>query len=191
MAKQFPDAVQEIITNITPADVEPERELFEHPKDHIGVLVSEQRTRKQQTDAEYIPLYYEKQIEVEGEKATLRLHIQNDPGPLEPEIYYPAVEWRLTQDTLDEQDYWPDYKQFDWMENGQPARLQTGGPGRVGMPLRVRFFVVWNVTECSEDEDGQFFPMNPIKGSDIQQEIENRKGRKMSLVMGASRRRVA
>lgn len=138
-----------------------------------------------------IPIGHERNIKVEDEEGVLVLYFH--VPEIEDDKYYPIVEWRITQDTLDECDYWPEWKSFVYSINGEQIMER-------GLPVKAQFFVFRAIQEMREDQDGHFFTDPPfssslikmsdcgipvIKGSDL----DDLKQEALRTMVGASRRR--
>jgi len=169
--------------------------IEEEKEDHVGIPIVERRKADQIKEFIDIPVGYEKKIMIEGQskEETLVLY-KYVPGIIDPNKYYPVLEWRITQDTVDDADIWPEWKGFDVAFNGQ---AQRGGDGRV---LTAQCFIYRSIQEMDENQDGLFFSDPPFaceftKMSDVGipvilgSEIEYARSAMRGGTVGATRRR--
>lgn len=168
-------------------------ELVRIPQEGIGIFVQEVRKADKMPEDVEIPVGYEREIKFGDETGTMILY-RNVPGDIDPEMYYPLTEWRMTMEKMDDQDNLPQWKAFPVVINGQPLRDD------VGRQIVAQCFVYRAAMGMPEEDDGKFFFTGPfvfslvketdigipaIKGSDIPEAIAQIRG----ISTGATRRR--
>ncbi len=159
----------------------------------LGVLVVEKKDAKELQGDIKIKLGYETPAKIGEQDIIIALFI-NVPT-VDDDLYYPLVEWRITQERLDDCDTWPQWKSFPVLLNGQ----QQMDSGRVVM---AQHFIYRAIQSMEEDQDGRFFTEPPfafdliqmsdkgipvIKGSDI----DAARVQMLASGIGATRRRGA
>lgn len=176
--------VKGIKTDITIEEAAKVDIVLEEVETSAGKMMVEKRDRPEHPGITTIPVYLIQTVKKGTKNLEVRMHFNAPPPEVDKEAWYPCLELRMTQDTMDNMDYVPDWKRFPLLDtNNAPIRDE------VGRQRQGHFYIDWNIQECSEEEDGMFFPVDPIQGKDIRTEMAARGGSKASVITGASRRR--
>ena len=181
---------EEVIENITEEDLSfMDSEVRSEP-DNIGVLVSERRMKPKSVKYTDIKERYEVTISKPGEDdKILAYHLPAPPGIVKAEMYYPCREWRITQESLDNCDYWPQWKPFPIVKDGQPLRSTSGT--NLGQVVLAYHYIVISVRAMTKEENGRFFDAPPLLGSVILERQRAKETLSSDPSLGASRRRAS
>ncbi len=186
-------AVKEDITNVELEEIEWGVKFVREDAGQFGTKVVERRESDKVKRHVDIHIGYEFKAMIGKKEVIIALYI-NVPVEIDPAIYYPITEWRITQDLLDDADLWPQWKRFSVELNGQEQRQQNG------RPMLAQYLVYRAIQTRPEDSDGVFENTPPfmsslvqetdigiavVKGSDIDDYIAEMSGTRI----GASRRR--
>lgn len=180
------EGMKAIKTNTTIQEAAKVDKTYVEQETPEGTLVLEHRVRPEHPKDTEIPVYLIQQVKKGTKTIPVRMYFSGPPADVEEDVWYPSVELRMTQDTFDNMDFVPDWKPFDLLAEDGTA-LRDG----VGRQRKGYFYVDWNIMECTEEEDGIFFPLEPVQGKNVRSEMNARNGSKASVLIGGSRRRAA
>lgn len=137
-------------------DYETEEIEGEH---EIGIIIEEELNSSKLASSLKVLLGYKRDIVVDGEDGIVFLSI-GAPAKIEPDLFYPALEWRLTMETLDGCDFLPQWKSHVLKINGQSVFDE-------GVEVKIMHYVVQARMDMEEEEDGHFFTDLPFMNKQI------------------------
>lgn len=153
MAEDKVQSIQDLFEADTSAHVI-ERKVVKMGVTELGTLFGEDVKPEGAKKVSLIPLY----IEGEVEGKTIHIPLTRPPAEVDPDVYYPAVKFRVTQTRLDELDYAPidSWKGFPLNDDGRVVYNR-------GTPIIEFFFVVLSIESLTEQEECSFVLASSVK----------------------------